>query len=190
MTLADAQPRFRSVNPYTVPPGGAWFFQLGDDRVESPVYSLAVKQVDEVLKRHGVKADASEELAKFMCPHMPAWFCAGSPVHSPVITGKMAVEKAGPYFGRPLVTFDVITERMQRCQACMKHRRDFCLHCTGYDTWIYDMFDGHRPKLPVDEASGCCSCAGTFEAVVASVDYGKDEPGFEGAPDTCWRNDP
>lgn len=190
MTLAETRPRFRNVNPYTVPPGGAWFYQLGDDRVESPVYSIALKQVHDLLKARGVDADAAEELAKFMCPHMPEWFCVGSDVHSPVITGRMAAEKAPPYFSRPLVTFDVVTARMQACQACPRHRRDFCLHCTGYDTWIQDGFDGRRPKLPVDEASGCCSCAGTFEAVIASVDYGKDEPGFEGAPETCWRNSP
>lgn len=188
--MAGGQPRFRSVNPYTVPPGGSWFYQLGDERVSSPVYSLAVRQVDGLLKRRGIAADAASELARFMCPHMPEWFCVGADAHSPVITGRMAAEKALPYLSRPLVTFDVVTARMQRCQACLRHRRDFCLHCTGYDQWIYDRFGGRRPKLPVDEASGCCSCVGTFEAVIASVDYEKDEPGFEGAPDTCWRNDP
>ena len=183
-------PRFRSVNPTTVPPGGSWFYQIGDDRVSHPMYDFAVRRVDELLRKHGVAADPAEELARFMCPHMPEWFCVGADRHAPVITGRMAVEKATPYFGRRLVTFDVVTARMQRCQACPRHRRDFCLHCTGYDSWIYDGFDGRRPKLPVDEASGCCSCAGTFEALIASVDYDKDEPGFEGAPDTCWRNGP
>ena len=39
---------------YVVPPGGAWFFQLGDERVSSSVYELALRRVDELLKRHGV----------------------------------------------------------------------------------------------------------------------------------------
>lgn len=184
--MSTETPRFRSTT--FVPPGGAWFFQLGDDRVSSPMYDYVLKQTAEILRRHGIDADPATELARFMCPHMPEWFCAGSDQHSPVITAKAASEKALPYFRRRLVTSDVITKRMERCQACKRHRRDFCLHCTGYDQWIVDSFGGKRPKLPVDEASGCCECTGTMEAVIASVDYGKDEPGFDGAPDTCWRN--
>lgn len=188
--MSRQKPRFRDSNPYAVPPGGVWFFQVGDDRVATPSYEHALRQVAAVLAKHGMDdLNPVDELAKFMCPHMPAWFCVGSDEHSPVITGRAAAEKALPFFRKPLVTSDVITRRMERCQACPKHRRDFCLHCTGYDTWIIDNFGGRRPKLPVDEASGCCSCAGTMEAVIASVDYAKDEPGFEGAPDTCWRND-
>lgn len=181
-------PRFNGVNPYTVPPGGVWFYQIGDDKVSSPTYDMALRRVDELLRKHGVKADAAAELARFMCPHMPAWFCSGTSAHSPVITGRMAAAKAMPFFGRPLVTSDVISARMQVCQACPKHRRDFCLHCTGYDQWIEDRFAGRRPRLPVDDASGCCSCAGTFEAVLASVDYKDGDAPFDGAPATCWRS--
>lgn len=188
--MSEQKPRFRGLNPYTVPPGGVWFFQLGDDRVSTPIYDFAVKQVAEILRRHGKgDLDASEELARHMCPHMPEWFCTGSAEHSPVITGRAAATAAVPYFSKPLAMSPVISKRLERCQACVKHRRDFCLHCNGYDQWIYDGFKGRRPRLPADDASGCCSCAGTMEAVLASVEYGNDEPGFEGAPDTCWRND-
>lgn len=172
---------------YTVPPGGVWFFQIGDDRVSHPVYDAALRQVGELLKKHGDRRSPAQALAEFMCPHMPAWFCAGSVARSPAVFPRDAAKAAAPYFSRPLVPADIVTRRMALCQDCKRHRRDFCLHCTGYDEWIREGFDHRRPALPVDEASGCCTCTGTFEMVMASVEYRKDEPVWEGAPDTCWR---
>lgn len=177
----------RFSNTTFVPPGGMWFFQLEDDRVAMPVYDLAVKRVGEILARHGVRKDPAQALAEFMCPHMPAWFCAGNVGHSPVITAKDACERARPYFGRKVLPVDLISRRLETCQACPRHRRDFCLHCNGLDTWVSDGFRNARPVLPADAASGCCTCAGTLEAVIASVAYGEGEPVWEGAPETCWR---
>ena len=170
-----------------VPPGGLWFFQLGDDRIAHPVYDIALRHVDEILKKHKDTRSAAQALAEFMCPHMPAWFCVGAVKTSPMIYPKDAADAARPYFSRTLIPADIITKRMEICQDCKKHRRDFCLHCTGYDAWVREGFDHRRPALPVDEASGCCLCTGTFEMVMASVEYSKDDPVWEGAPDTCWR---
>lgn len=171
----------------TVPPGGLWFFQLGDDYYESPLYEDCIAHVDEILRKHGVKMLATEALAEFMCPHMPAYFCRGAGPASPVILARDAMKAAAPYVSKPVETLDVISKRLQKCTGCLKHRRDFCLHCHGYDTWVCDQFGGRRVKLPADDASGCCSCAKTFEAVIASVVYGEDEPVWEGTPDSCWR---
>lgn len=172
---------------YTVPPGGAWFFQIGDDRVAHPVYEIALKLVDELLKKHGDNRPAAQALAEFMCPHMPAWFCAGAVKHSPVIHASDAAKAARPFFSRTLIPVDLVTRRLEICQDCRRHRRDFCLHCTGYDEWVRSGFGHKRPPLPADEASGCCECTGTFEMAMASVEYDKDEPVWEGAPETCWR---
>ena len=172
---------------HVVPPGGVWFFRLGDDHVESPIYEFAVRRTGEILRAHGVGGDAGTALAEYMCPHMPAWFCRGEGPVSPVITGREARDNAVPYFGRDLVPVDRVLRRMAICSECMRHRRDFCLHCEGHDSWISGMFRGRRPKLPADDASGCCTCAKTFEAVVASVEYGPDEGIWEGVPDNCWR---
>lgn len=171
-----------------VPPGGSWFFQLGDEKVSSPVYELALRRVDALLKAHGVKTPADVALAEFMCPHMPKWFCEGDVGHSPVISVKDATKAALPYFGMRMVPADVITRRMEECQACPMHRRDFCLHCNGLDEWIAQGFGLKRPALPADAASGCCSCAKTLEAVIASVEYAKGDSIWEGVPETCWRN--
>ena len=179
-------PRFVQT-AWVVPPGGAWFFQMGDDKVASPVYEIALKGVGEILAKHGVKTPAPQALAEFMCPHMPPGFCAGPVAHSPAITGKMAADKAERYFYRRLVPVDEVMRRMDVCLRCKAHRRDFCLSCAGWPSWISGKFNNRRPVLPVDTASGCCSCAGTFEAVIASVEYDKDEAVWEGAPETCWR---
>ena len=177
----------RFANTTFVPPGGSWFFQIGDDKVVSPVYELAVKRVAELLAIHGIKKDPGQALAEFMCPHLPEWFCKGNVGHSPVITVKVACEKARPYFSKSVLPVDMISRRLEACQVCPKHRRDFCLHCSGIDTWVSDGFNNMRPVIPADAASGCCSCAGTLEAVIASVEYGDNDLVWEGVPETCWR---
>lgn len=181
----SATPRFTQT--FATPPGGLWFFQIGDDRFAHPVYDIALREVARLLKKHNDPRPAPRALAEFMCPHMPPWFCEGPVAHSPVIHAKDAAAKAHPYFSRTLVPADIVTRRMEACQDCKMHRRDFCLHCTGYDSWVREGFRNRRPPLPVDAASGCCTCTGTFEMAMASVEYGKDEPVWEGAPETCWR---
>lgn len=171
-----------------VPPGGLWFFRLGGDTVSTPLYDDAISKVDDVLKRHGVTdVTPAQALADYMCPHMPMWFCSGRSVQTAVITASEARTAAEPYFHKQLVQVDDIMNRMTRCTTCPKHRKDFCLHCEGHDQWISYRFGGRRPVLPSDNASGCCMCAGTFEAVVASVKYTDDDTMWEGVPDTCWR---
>lgn len=178
----------RIVNPKMVtPPGGKWMFAVGDEIIESPLYEDMLRKVDALLRKHGIKANAVTELANFMCPMLPDGQCTGDGPSSPNIYGPEAEKNARQYFGRTVETADVIMKRMQICTKCPKHRRDFCLHCSGYDQWVYDKFRGMRPKLPTDDASGCCSCAKTMEAVIASVCFGENEPVWEGAPDTCWR---
>lgn len=171
-----------------VPPGGVWYFRFGDDSVATPMYDDAVVKVAAILEKYGI-ADITpqEALADYMCPHMPQWFCRGRSVESPVITASEARAAAEPYFSRQVVPVDDIMSRMDKCTMCPKHRKDFCLHCEGHDQWIEYKFGGHRPVLPSDNASGCCTCAGTFEAVVASVSYNDGEELWEGVPDTCWR---
>lgn len=172
----------------TVPPTGVWFFSLGDDHYESPIYDDAVRHVADILKRHGVvDVTPAQALADHMCPQLPSYFCVGDGPSSPVVSPHDAKLNAMKYFGMQVETVDEIVRRMQICQTCPRHRRDYCLHCHGYDSWIVGHFGGRRVKLPVDDASGCCTCAGTFEAVIGSVVYQDGEPAWDGAPDTCWR---
>lgn len=183
--------RRRIVSPKLVtPPDGVWRFAVGDDMVESPLYEDLLRRADALLRKHGIEANAVDEVAKYMCPLLPPGQCTGEGASSPVIYARDAAEAARPYFSRDVEPADVIQARMECCTRCARHRRDFCLHCTGYDAWVYSMFRARRPKLPADDASGCCTCARTMEAVIASVHYAKDEPVWEGVPDTCWRHSP
>lgn len=173
---------------YLVPPGGTWFFDGYGEHVEDPIYDVAVRKVADLLRRNNDLTDPATALAAFMCPIMPRWFCRGDAAPKLTIYAKDARDEAMNYFHRSLVPMDETTRRLEKCMACPMHRRDFCLTCGEHDRYVYDGFGGRRVKLPGDAASGCCLCAKTFEAVVASVAYGPDEPVWEGAPDTCWRN--
>ena len=173
-----------------MPPGGVWRYELDGESVESPIYDVALRKVGELMAKHGVAGSAAAELATYMCARMPKWMCSGARKYVDLLLQRESMQNAVPYFSRQLETIDVIQSRMQRCQSCPRHRRDFCLHCTGCDSWIVDGFKGRRPRLPVDDASGCCSLARTFEAVVASVCYTDKDRMWEGVPDTCWRKAP
>lgn len=176
------------INPKaSIPPCGVWSFAIGDDKIESPIYDIVLRKTGEIMEKHGMKGSAAQALADYMCPRLPPWMCTGSFEKLKLVLAKEAQKNAYDYFTRVSETVDVIMRRMEVCMTCPKHRRDFCLHCGGYDTWIYDGFGGRRVKLPPDDASGCCSCAKTFEAVIASVVYDPEESVWEGAPETCWR---
>lgn len=176
-----------SISQHMSPPGGMWFYDGYGEHVEEPTYRMAVLAVAEVLRRHGDRTDPGTALAECMCPQMPAWVCKGETRAKVTVYPMDARETARAYFTRTVVPMDIIMKRMSACCACPMHRRDFCLTCAEHDRYIYDGFGGRRPRLPGDLASGCCLCAKTFEAVVASVEYGKEEPAWEGVPETCWR---
>lgn len=176
-----------SISRHMSPPGGVWFYYGYGERVEAPTYSMAVASVADILRRHGDLTDPGTALAEYMCPQMPNWVCEGEVRSKETVYPMDAREAAKEYFTRKVAPMDLVMRRMEICSSCKKHRRDFCLTCAEHDRYIYDGFGGRRPRLPGDMASGCCLCAKTFEAVVASVEYGKEEPAWEGVPDTCWR---
>ena len=177
-----------TASKYMSPPGGVWFFDGYGEHVELPTYDMAVRAVAGILRRNGDPRSPADAISECMCPQMPRWFCRGEVSEKATVHPMDAREEAKSYFARRVVPMDTIMRRMEICSACPKHRRDFCLTCAGHDEYILNGFGGRRPKLASDLASGCCLCAKTFEAVVASVDYGKEEPAWEGVPDTCWRN--
>ena len=176
-----------------VPVSGKWLFQLGDEVVEDYDYDLAVKHVSELLRRHGIQGSASQALADFMCPRLPHYVCNGWTPSAlaklnEAISPREAKDNARPYVDRQLATIDLIRKRMAVCEECPRHRRDFCLHCIGADSWIYQELGYRRSVLPEDHASGCCSASKTFEALICSVLYPKGEAVWKNAPSGCWRN--
>ena len=177
--------RFRST--MTPPPGGKFYYDDPDGtHIEARTWLEMEPKMRAFMRERGIPGSPSRFLAQHMCPHMPDWYCSGEGVKH-VVRASEARENSAPYFARQTVTFDRISERIQKCTTCPKHSRTFCLTCTGLAEWIQTMFNGRRVRVPEDRASGVCDCCKALEAVVASVEYGKDEPIWEGAPDTCWR---
>ena len=176
------------VTTLSTPPGG-YFYELGGDRAEGPCYSVVLKRVAEIMRKHGREGSPEAELAGYMCPRMgpaAALFCRGAFTPSHDVTKQEAIENSLGYGRRPLVPFDVVSRRMAVCQSCRKRFRSWCLTCAGHYSAILSAFRGRRPKLAADAVSGVCDCARAYEAAIASVDYG-DEPPWDGVPETCWR---
>lgn len=181
--MAELPARFRST--MTPPPGGMFFYEHAGERVEARTWLEMRPKVEALMAKHGLKGYADLLVAAYMCPHMPGWYCTGAVPARSVTTVKTALANAVPYYRRELVPFDEISRRMRICHECPKHERDVCLTCTGILDRIKMSFGGRRVSVLEDKMSGVCSCAKTFEAVVASVEHG-DEP-WPDAPDCCWR---
>jgi hypothetical protein len=173
---------------FLTPAGGEYFFEHNGDSFRTRSYNDAIVKTKAIMAKHGITGIAESVLAEYMCPHMPDGFCTKG-YGNKVFTLDKLKQTAESYFKLPLATFDVVDKRIETCLNCPKHSRTFCLTCVGALDWIRSGFRNARRILPVDAYTGTCKCAGTFAAVVASVD--KDHlPEWTEAqtPETCWRN--
>lgn len=179
--------RFTSIhNPSPV---GRWFYEVGGERVEGPTWYAIQHRVEDMMARHGVTGNPEEVVAAYMCPQMPEWFCRSDEPDNPdVVRRQEALDKAVPYFNRPVVPPMEIERRIEICRRCPKHQGSICLTCTGILDWINRGFGGRRVSVDMDKVSRTCSVARTFESVVATVDFGS-EPPPDGTPPNCWRNE-
>lgn len=177
---------FRS--KFVPPPGGEYFFQLGNDSFRVRSYHEAERRTREIMAKHGVQGYPPEVLAKFMCPYMPDGYCTEN-FGNRVFTMDKQKDAALKYFSLPLEAYDVVEKRLDRCLVCPKHSRTFCLSCVGGLDWIRSMFRQARRILPVDRYAGTCTCAGTFASVVASIKTDALPGWGEDVPESCWRND-
>lgn len=169
------------------PPGGEYFFEYEGESFRTRDYEDAIRKTRDIMARHGrATAYAPSVLAEFMCPYMPDGFCTKN-YGNKRFTVDEAREAAMPYFKLPVVPFDEIERRMLVCQRCPKRSRTFCVSCLGVLPWMQSLFRGARRLMPIDRYSGVCGCAGTFDAVVSSVDAEALPAWKEEPPDTCWR---
>lgn len=180
--------KFRST--MVPPPGGKFFFEYAGERIEARYWLEMEPRVKDLMSRHGLKGSPAALVAEYMCPSMPSWYCEGSEPKEHAVRISEARENAMEYFRKPTVTFDVVSQRLQRCVKCPHHRRNFCLSCTGLLDWVSMGFSGRRVRVPEDKTTGVCMCARTLEAVIASIDYEPGDKVWEGVPEQCWRNDP
>lgn len=173
---------------FVPPPGGEYFFESEGASFRTRSYAEAIRRTTSILQSQGkLKGPAEAALAEYMCPFMPDGFCT-KPYGNKTFTLDQMRSEAKRYFSLPLVPFDDVEKRLQTCMACPKHSRTFCLTCVGAIDWIRSGFRGARRMLPVDSYTGTCQCAGTFAAVVASIEE-SSLPAWDKAekPSTCWR---
>lgn len=168
------------------PPGGEYFCMSGDIRISGPDWHSFRPRVAEFMMARGISGSPEQFVAACMCPYMPDWYCVNVFGSRPVRMDE-AKREALKWFGRMVVPFDEVQRRLAVCAVCPKHRRSFCMTCSGVLPWICSGFGGRRVKVPEDALAGMCESARTFESVVTSVDFKKGEPCWEDAPDTCWR---
>lgn len=172
-----------------VPPGGLFFYEAGGERAVGRTLVEILPKVRAINARHGIQGTAEAALAAYMCPRIPnaGAYCRGADVPGAHVLPHAALRASMPYCRRHVVAFDVIERRMRACQACPRHARDWCPTCSGHVSAMLNAFGKRRTALPEDTLSGVCQCAKAYEIAIASVEYGEDEPVWEGVPDTCWR---
>lgn len=178
---------FRTVN--FIPPYGVFFYETHGEKVTGRTFLEIEPKVRALMAKYSIKGLPEQEVAAYMCARMPdpGRYCRGSEVKAPHVRPREAISNSLPYCSRRLVDFAEISRRLRICAACPMHARDWCPTCSGHVSRMEAAFGGRRPKQPEDAVSGVCQCAKAYEIAIASVEYGKDEAAWEGAPDTCWR---
>lgn len=176
-------------------PGGLYFYESNGRKVSTPSRDAAVAQVAAIMRDEGRDGDPETELATYMCAFL-------QPVHRdaicvplgpakpgrPAIGPKEAVENSiALVSGKNVETFDRIEARLAVCLRCPRHERRWCPSCAGHFERVMVSLSARRPRLPLDRMTGVCACAKAYESAVCSIPYARNEPVWDGAPETCWR---
>ena len=177
---------FKNVN---IAPHGGFFYETHGEKVSGAHFCDIEGRVRALMRKYGIPGTVEQVVAEYMCPRIPeaGYLCSGVVPKAASVLPHEAMKNSEAYCGRQVVPADEIMRRLQTCMKCPRHTREFCVTCTGHMNRILLSFNGRRMAVPEDRGSGICRCARAYEAAMASVDYGPDEPVWEGAPDTCWR---
>lgn len=177
---------FKNVN---VSPVGGFFYEINGERVTGRHFCDIENKVRALLRKYNRKETAEEAVAGYMCPRISEapWLCTGGFKSTKIPATEAMQNSVYITDGREVVPFDEIERRIRICLSCPMHTREFCVTCTGHMERIMLLYAGRRPKVPEDAGSGICKCAKAYESALVSVEYRKDEPIWEGVPETCWR---
>ena len=182
-------------NPFSVPPGRRWFFQVpGGNFVES-VFGMddCVLRASAAYREIGedVPANLDALIEDFMCQSLPDGFCTGKPtVSNPtwnsvlhatqaMVRKAESAGKAGPQM------MQVIEKRARTCQACPEHNVHQCITCNGLLA-AFDSFRRGRRTQFDRNVRVCRGCHGLLPVIIQlDADMVSPVPGF-GFPDGCW----
>lgn len=178
---------FKNVNSA---PAGGFFYELNGEKVTGRFFCEIEPKVRALLQKYHRPETVEEAVAGYMCPRIPeaSWLCTGGFTEAKIRPAEALQNSIRMTSGREVVAFDDIEKRLRCCLNCPMHTREFCVTCTGHMERIMLLYSGRRQKVPEDSGSGICKCAKAYESALVSVEYGKDEPIWEGVPETCWRN--
>lgn len=175
--------RFRHY--HSDPPGGVYFFAIGDDYVESRSRAEIKDMAIAVYKKHGKVPpfDVFECVMEYMCPKMPDGFCTG-PSTETAVSVSIIKENTRQLFRKKVADPIVIRERLHTCLSCPENSRAVCPSCCGLTDWVVRNMTG-RTRIPADEFAFVCGPAQAFvSALVTAEDPG---PAPEGCHKDCWR---
>lgn len=178
--------RFRSRN--ATPAGGCYEYSADGKTfvTDKSIFGISKKAVElRVALGLEIHGDPFTYVMEYMCPHLPNGFCTSPSAVKNVQADEVKAATAR-LFQMPCVTSEIIERRMAACVSCPRQlTRGFCMGCSGLLDWVYRSFNGRRPRLPPDLATGVCSESLELVAASASV----DRPAVPGDrfPETCWR---
>lgn len=190
--MSDLQ-KFR--NPFSVPPGRRWFYQVPNGKFIESVYGLddCAERVRKAYKAAELDIPDNVELLiqDYMCASLPAGFCTGKPTISnptwtdvknsteKMVKAAEAARKAGPQL------MQVVERRAKACLTCPEHSLGMCITCNGL-LGAFDHFRKNRRTQFDRNVRVCRACAGLLPVVLQlGAEYVKPVAGFE-FPDNCW----
>ena len=178
-------------NPFSVPPGRRWFFNVPGGRYVESVFGLddCVLRAAAVYREIGedVPANLAELIQDYMCQSLPEGFCTGKPTikvprFNDVLRATTAMAQAaerGGGYGRQVM--QEIERRSRTCQGWPMHDLTMCVTCNG----LMSAFDHYRNgrRTPFDRNVRVCRASSGLIPVMLHMDakYVRGE-----LPDGCW----
>ena len=182
-------------NPFSVPPGRRWFYQVPGGRFVESVFGMddCVIRASAEYRELGqdVPANLEELIQDFMCQSLPAGFCTGKPSisnptwHSIHNATRKMMDSAVSSGGAGPQLMQVLEKRVRTCQGCKKHRVGICITCNGLLAAFEHFRKGRRSAL--DRNVRVCAVSHGLLPVVVHLDpkYVTKE-GPEDFPCDCW----
>lgn len=182
-------------NPFSVPPGRRWFYQVPGGRFVESVFGIddcalraaaAYRELD-----LEVPGNLAELIQAFMCESLPDGFCTGrpsnpSPTWSGVLQATQAMVASAKRAGEdgPQL-MQVLESRVLACQSCPRHVLGMCVSCNGLMAAFEEFRRGRRTSLDRN-VRVCGASHGLLPAVVhIGARHVKALPGLR-FPDGCW----
>lgn len=182
-------------NPFSVPPGRRWFYQVpGGSFVES-VFGLDDCELRAAAAYREIGEDVPPNLGAliqdYMCQSLPAGFCTGRPTISnptwfdvknctdDMVRRATAAGEAGPQL------MQVVESRAAVCKPCGMHDLHMCITCNGL-LHAFDSFRRGRRTQFDRNVRVCRACAGLLPVVLQlGARHVRPVSGLN-FPEACW----